>query len=161
MAVKYRGGDVLNFRGDLVALCHFSDTRPLAGSVARFDWRFNAGLSHLWRGKPELLDYGVLTLVPTSGRLSPGRVFLMGLGKEDELSRDLRRDVYRRIFAAAMKLGAEKVAAEGIAVDGIEDNSILEDVQTAVEDQNAGSLEVSIYLRERSVLETARDLASR
>jgi hypothetical protein len=157
MGARFRGGDVLNFRGDLVALCHHSDTHPIKGAAARFDWSFNAGLSRLWRGKPAIMDHGVLTLVPAHGKIPADAVVLVGLGPAETFSRDLRRDIYRRILKSALDMGARTVAAEGLAVKGKVDKKVIKDVEEAISSlDGADDLHVSIFLDERSVLEEAR-----
>ncbi|NOY86173.1 MAG: hypothetical protein GXP52_02585 [Deltaproteobacteria bacterium] len=127
MDVHLRGGEPLKYRGDVILLGHFSDVLPLRGTVASMDWLFNASVSRLWKNRPTLLDFGAQTLIPTQGKLPVSFVILMGLGKEGDFGRDLRREAYRMGIRAMAGLGAERVATEEICMPDDQDLSTVEE----------------------------------
>ncbi len=138
MAVQIRGGNALNYRGDILLLFHPSGVKPLAGTLALLDWRCNAAVSVLWKRKPELFKFGQLTVLATQGKVPTDIVILTGLGSGKEFGRDLRKEAYRLAFDAAVKLGARKVAVEGITLAGLHDKGVLDDLVAA-----AGPFEVN------------------
>ena len=146
MAVKVRGGNLLNFRGDALLLFHHSDVRPLCGSLALADWRLNAAVSILWKRKPELLRFGQLTVVASQGKVPADTIILAGLGPVEEFSSDLRREVYRLALESAVKLGLLRIAVQGTNLENETGNVSLEDLEsalatTSVQDQ----LNVSLF----------------
>ena len=145
MAVQIRGGNALNYRGDVLLLFHPSDVKPLAGTLALLDWRCNAAVSVLWKRKPDLFKFGQLTVLATQGKVPTETVILTGLGSGEEFGRDLRKEAYRLALAAAVKLGGGKVAVEGIPLAGLHDKGVLDDLVAAARPfekngQNAVSL---------------------
>ncbi len=157
MAIRYRGGELLSFRGDVVMLAHFSDIRPLKGTSGQFDWNYNANLSHLWKKRPDLLDHGSLTLIPAQGKIPAGKVILAGLGKREEFSSDLRTDIYRTAIMAAQKLGARSFATEGIPLGDELDEAVIDDFRSSIDSINAlGKLDISLFLNDRSILNAAK-----
>jgi len=131
MAVQIRGGNALNYRGDVLLLFHPSDVKPLAGTLALLDWRCNAAVSVLWKRKPDLFKFGQLTVLATQGKVPTETVILTGLGSGEEFGRDLRKEAYRLALAAAVKLGGGKVAVEGIPLAGLHDKGVLDDLAAA------------------------------
>ena len=146
MAVQIRGGNALNYRGDVLLLFHPSDVKPLAGTLALLDWRCNAAVSVLWKRKPDLFKFGQLTVLATQGKVPTETVILTGLGSGEEFGRDLRKEAYRLALAAAVKLGGGKVAVEGIPLAGLHDKGVLDDLVAAARpfDKN-GQYTVSLF----------------
>ena len=146
MAVQIRGGNALNYRGDVLLLFHPSDVKPLAGTLALLDWRCNAAVSVLWKRKPELFKFGQLTVLATQGKVPTETVILTGLGSGEELGSDLRKEAYRLALDAAVKLGAGKVAVEGIPLAGLHNKGVLDDLATAARPfEKNGKLTVSLF----------------
>ncbi len=131
MAVQIRGGNALNYRGDVLLLFHPSDVKPLAGTLALLDWRCNAAVSVLWKRKPDLFKFGQLTVLATQGKVPTETVILTGLGSGEEFGRDLRKEAYHLALGAAVKLGGGKVAVEGIPLAGLHDKGVLDDLVAA------------------------------
>lgn len=146
MAVQIRGGDALNYRGDVLLLFHPSDVKPLVGTLALLDWRCNAAVSALLRKKPGLFKFGQLTILATQGKIPTQTVIMTGLGSEEEFSPDLRKEAYRLALEAAAKLGGRKVAVEGIPLAGRHDKGVLDDLATAARPfEKNGRLTVSLF----------------
>lgn len=146
MAVQIRGGDALNYRGDVLLLFHPSDVKPLAGTLGLLDWRCNAAVSVLLKRKPGLFNFGQLTVLATQGKIPTQTVVLTGLGSEEEFSRDLRKEAYRLALEAAAKLGGRKVAIEGIPLGGRHDKGVLDDLVAAAKPfERNGQLTVSLF----------------
>ena len=153
MTIQIRGGDSLNYRGDVLLLFHPSDVRPLTGTLALLDWRCNAAVSLLWKKKPGLFKFGQLTALATSRKVPTETVILTGLGPAEDFGLDLRREAYRLAIDAAVRLGAEKVAVEGIAIDGIYDRSVLEDLMEAARAyEKNGTLTISLFSTDKEFI---------
>jgi len=127
MNLHLRGGDPLKYRGDVLILGHFSDIKPLTGTVAHLDWMFNASISNLWKARPDLLDFAGQTLLPTLGKLPFPYLVLMGLGQREAFSGDLRQEIYRMGLQAALGMEARNVGCEGIPVSENMDMSVIDD----------------------------------
>jgi len=165
MAVQIRGGNALNYRGDVLLLFHPSDVKPLTGTLALLDWRCNASVSVLWKKKPDLFKFGQLTVLATQGKVPTQTVVMTGLGTVEEFSRDMRKEAYRLALEAAAKLGGRKIALEGIPLAGLHDKGVLDDlVATARPFEKNGQITVSLFstdkdftlsLRERDDLGTS------
>lgn len=132
MNLHLRGGDPLKYRGDVLILGHFSDIRPLTGTVAYLDWMFNASISNLWKAKSSLLDFGGQALLPTLGKLPFPYLVLMGLGRREKFSLDLRQETYRLGLMAALGMEAQRVGFEGIPVSENMDMSVIDDFSLTV-----------------------------
>ncbi len=146
MAVQIRGGNALNYRGDVLLLFHPSDVKPLAGTLALLDWRCNAAVSILWKRKPDLFKFGQLTVLATQGKVPTQTVVLTGLGTSEELGRDMRIEAYRLALEAAAKLGGRKVAVEGIPLACVHDKGVLDDLVVAAGPfEENGQLTVSLF----------------
>ena len=146
MAVQIRGGNALNYRGDVLLLFHPSDVKPLTGTLALIDWRCNAAISVLWKRKPDLFKFGRLTVLATQGKVPTQTVILVGLGSREEFVSDLRKEAYRLSIDAAMKLKGKKVAVEGIPLAGLHDKGVLDDLVAAAGSFiDNGQLAVSLF----------------
>ena len=69
-------------RGDALGVGIFSDSRPLRGAAGLVDWRLGGFLSQQLTSGRLTGARGELSLVPTGGRLSIEKVFLVGLGAQ-------------------------------------------------------------------------------
>ena len=146
MAIQIRGGNALNYRGDVLLLFHPSDVKPLAGTLALLDWRCNAAVSILWKRKPDLFKFGQLTVLATQGKVPTPTVILTGLGSGEEFGRDLRKEAYRLALDAAVKLGAGKFAVEGIPLAGVHEKGVLSDLVAAARPfEKNGRFNVSFF----------------
>ena len=162
MNIHLRGGEPLKYRGDAILLGHFSNILPLRGTVGTLDWLFNASISQLWKVRPTLLDFGTQTLIPTQGRLPVSFVMLVGLGMEDDLSRDLRREAYRIGIAAMAGLGAGRVAAEEMSMSGDKDLSAVEEFyQIAAELGGLPLSDAALFIKNPETLSAAKASFSR
>jgi len=161
MAVQVRGGNLLNYRGDFLLMFHPSDIKPLTGTVALLDWRCNAAVSVLWKKKPDLFKFGQLTVLATQGKVPTQSAILTGLGPEEELGRDLRKEAYRLAIHAAVKLGGGKAAVEGVPLLGLNDRSALDDlVEVSEPFERNGQLSLSFFSRDKEfILSLRNDIA--
>ncbi|TNF47324.1 hypothetical protein EP232_03525, partial [bacterium] len=132
MDLHLRGGDPLKYRGDVLILSHFSDIRPLTGTVACLDWTFNASISNLWKARSSLLDFGGQTLLPTQGKFPFPYVVLLGLGRREKFSEDLRQEIYRLGLMAALGMQARRIGCEGVPVSDNMDMSVIDDFSRTV-----------------------------
>ncbi|UCG38927.1 MAG: hypothetical protein JSV00_01450 [bacterium] len=160
MEIQIRGGDCLNYRGDVLLLFHHSDVRPLTGSLALLDWRSNAAVSLLWKKKKELLRFGQLTIIATQGKIPTETVILTGLGPSDEFSADLRREGYRLALEAALKIGAVAMAEDGVPLKKGFDKGVLADLQSALSRTGgAETATVALFVQDKEQVPALRDSA--
>lgn len=158
MAVQVRGGNLLNYRGDFLLLFHPSDAKPLTGTVALLDWRCNAAVSVLWKKKPDLFRFGQLTMLATQGKVPTQSVILTGLGADEDLSRDLRKEAYRLALHAASRLGGGKAAVEGISLGGLNDRGVVDDlVEVAGPFERDGQLSLSLFSTDKDFILSLRN----
>jgi len=158
MTVQIRGGNALNYRGDVLLLFHPADVKPLNGTLALLDWRCNAAISVLWKRKPDLFKFGQLTVLATGGKIPTQTVILTGLGPGENFGPDLRAEAYRLALDAAVKLGGGKVAVEGIPLSGLQDEGVLEDLVAAVESfEKRGKLSLSLFSTDKDFILSLRD----
>jgi len=158
MTVQIRGGNSLNYRGDLLLLFHPSDVKPLTGTLALLDWRCNAAVSVLWKRKPDLFKFGQLTVLATGNKIPTETVILTGLGSGEDFGPDLRREAYHLALDASVKLGGGKVAVEGIPLSGIQDKGVLEDLVAAAGSlEKRGKLSLSLFSADKDFILSLRD----
>lgn len=158
MAVQIRGGNALNYRGDILLLFHPSDVKPLKGTLALLDWRCNAAVSRLLKMKPDLFKFGQLTVLATQGKIPTPTVIMTGLGPDEDLDRDLREEAYRLALRAAAGLGGRKVAVEGIPLGGHYEKGVLNDLEKAARVfDNNGQLNVSMFSTDKKFALSLRD----
>lgn len=158
MAVQIRGGNALNYRGDVLLLFHPSDTRPLNGTLALLDWRCNAAVSLLLKRKPDLFRFGQLTALATNRKVPTETVILTGLGAGEDFEKDLRKEAYRLALDAAEKLGGLKIAVEGIPLAGIHDKGVYEDlVSVASRFERDSKLTISMFSTDKDLIFSLRN----
>lgn len=158
MKLHLRGSDPMNFKGDLLILGHFSSVCPLSGYTGMMDWVLNASISRLWKEKPDLLDFGKVTLLASQGKVSPGQVLLLGLGEQEAFTRRFRKEAYGLGFTSAAGLGARKLALEAFPVKGDRDSNIDEDLLAAYDILgNAVPEVVYLYIDSPEVLTSLGD----
>ena len=157
MVLRYRGGDILNFRGDLLALGHFSDLRPLTGPLAWFDWRSNASVSRLWKDREDLFRFGRMTLVASQGKVPAGGVLVAGLGTREHFTVDLRREIYRQILHSARGLRGASLAVEAFPTGGRLGLAAVEDFTAAAREVGQGGPPaVSLFVGDPDLLSKIR-----
>jgi hypothetical protein len=105
----------------LEALCVFvgEDERPLVGTAGFVDWRLCGRLSRLlqegfFTGSPE-----DTLLVPTQGALAIPRLFAIGLGRREGLSRERLEKALGLAGRTLKKAGIRTVALELPALEGL------------------------------------------
>jgi hypothetical protein len=101
--------------GDCLVLTFFSDERPLRGLTGLVDWRLNGKLSRLLLR--QFLDghFQEAMLSTVSGRLSFGRLLLVGLGDRAEFDAQRFRDACLYTFEA---LARAQVGSFAMALPG-------------------------------------------
>ena len=89
---------------DVVVAGFFQDERPLQGSSGWIDWRLNGRLSRILIEKRLTGEWKETTLIPSQGRLTPGLILLIGLGKVKEYSYLRVRELPLYLLEALEKL---------------------------------------------------------
>ncbi len=157
MKLHLRGSDPMSFKGDVLILGHFSSVCPLWGYTGMLDWVLNASVSRLWKEKSDLFDFGNVTLLATQGKVNAGQILLLGLGREDVFTRELRKEAYRLGFTSAAGLGARKLALEAFPVNGDRDSEIDEDLIAVYDDLDTKPEIIYVYIDTPEVLTSLGD----
>jgi len=94
---------------DTIALFCWQDVRPLRGAAGYIDWRTCGALSdpltgHMFRGEP-----AEVMLVPSFGRWGQRRMFVFGLGKVADSSRDTLRAQLENAISVLNEAGIAEV----------------------------------------------------
>ena len=97
-------------RGDTLAVCLFSDVRPLRGAAGLLDWRLNGKLSR-WIGSGRLAgDDGEQTLFPSDKRVAWRSLLALGLGASKDFDEARFRGALQRGLGAMRGLGLRQLA---------------------------------------------------
>jgi len=106
---------------DSAALFVFQDERPLRGLAGYLDWRLCGSFSRiLIEGRFTGVE-GDALLFPTWGRVSPGRVFCFGAGRNEKLDREAFVALCRRACEALSKAGVHGFVGQLPKVVGLDD----------------------------------------
>ena len=94
---------------DVLVIGFFKDERPLKGSSGWIDWRLNGMLSRFLIERKLTGEWKETTLIPSQGRIMPGMILLLGLGKVKEYSYLRLRELSPHLLETLKKLGASSV----------------------------------------------------
>ena len=94
---------------DILVTGFFQDERPLKGSSGWLDWRLNGMISHFLIEKKLTGDWKETTLIPSSGRVTPRRVLLIGLGMVMDYSYLRLRELSSHLFEALKNLNTSSI----------------------------------------------------
>jgi hypothetical protein len=99
------------------ALCLFigEDDRPLGGVAGFVDWRLCGALSRVLKDRFFTGAQGDWLLLPSNGRLPPGRIFVVGLGQRDRLG---AQGLAQVLAHAAQTLSRAQVASVALEIPG-------------------------------------------
>lgn len=162
MRVLVRGGNCLDFAGDILLLYHYSDVRPLEGALGLLDWRCNAVLSRLVKKKTDLFEYGRMSILAPQGKIPSSKVLVTGLGPRGSLDADLRREILMISLLGARKVGGSKIALDtGILERDLGEN-IPEDLTGIIEGSDYGpDFTIALFRHSRSWAGEGRGCAGR
>jgi len=90
---------------DVLVTGFFQDERPLKGTSGWIDWRLNGHLSRFLIGKSLAGTWKETVLIPSQGRMIPGLILLLGLGKVKEYSSLRVRELSPYLLSTLQKLG--------------------------------------------------------
>lgn len=96
--------------GDALAVCLFSDVRPLRGAAGLLDWRLNGKLSSWIESGRFSGDDGEQTLFPSGKRVVWRSVLALGLGASKDFDEARFRGALKRGIATMKGLGLRKLA---------------------------------------------------
>jgi len=94
---------------DVLVTGFFKDERPLKGSSGWIDWRLNGTISHFLIEKKLTGDWKETTLIPSSGRVTPKRILLIGLGMARDYSYLRLRELSSHLFETLKNLNAFRI----------------------------------------------------
>jgi leucyl aminopeptidase len=126
---------------DALAVFVWADVRPLAGVAGHLDWRLCGALSRALLRRDFQGQAGEAMLVPYQGRMKVRRLFVFGLGPQEQArTQDLkaacrsayetmrRAGVQRVVFSAPAKKRAPEVEAAFVKAAQEELGTILESI---------------------------------
>jgi len=108
--VQLAGRRLERIPADLTLVGVTRDERPLRGGAGRVDWRLCGLLSELALEGHLTGDLGEAILLPGTGRLSAGRVLVLGVGPRERLTSVRVEEVVAIAITRSLELGAGRVA---------------------------------------------------
>jgi len=94
---------------DVLVTGMFQDERPLKGTSGWIDWRLNGRLSRLAMDKRLTGDWKETTLIPSSGRIIPRMILLLGLGRTKEYSTIRLRELFGHLLETVKNLRTSSI----------------------------------------------------
>ncbi len=94
---------------DLLVTGMFQDERPIKGTSGWIDWRLNGRLSRLVMDKRLTGDWKETTLIPSSGRITPRMILLLGLGRTKEYSTIRLRELFAHVLETIKNLRTSSI----------------------------------------------------
>ena len=94
---------------DLLVTGMFQDERPFKGTSGWIDWRLNGRLSRLVMDKRLTGDWKETTLIPSSTRITPRMILLLGLGRTKEYSTIRLRELFVHVLETLKNLRTSSI----------------------------------------------------
>jgi len=128
MKVEVKQGSPAAFRGEAMVVCHFEDSRKLAGAALELDRQSGGMIGDLIRrgdftGKP-----AQVSVVYTRGALPVYRILLIGLGQKKEFDLEKARRGFSKAARSVRELGLAEFA---ICLEPVPGSPGLEDMTEA------------------------------
>lgn len=132
MEIKVIVGNIADIEADAIMVNYFEGVERLKGDIAHIDKALGGAISHLIAQGEIKGKLNEVTVVHSLGKLPSARVAIIGLGKQEELSRDkirgavaeacrlLRKKRVGRIATVAQGAGVVDISPEGAAQAAIE-----------------------------------------
>jgi leucyl aminopeptidase len=131
------------YRGEAIVVCHFEDSRKLAGSAYRLDRSSGGLLGEVMKSGDFTGKHAQMSVIYTRGALPARRVLLLGLGKKKEFDLEKLRRAFSKAARSARELGLSEYA---IALDPQDGTRSLEDLtEAAVEGSLLGLYRFTQY----------------
>ena len=127
--VEVRKASVTEYRGELIAVCHFEDARKLEGAALELDRASGGILGDLLKHGYFTGKHAQVSVVYTRGALPVRRVLLLGLGKKNECDLEKLRRGFSKASRSVRELGIGEFA---IRLEPIGKSHSLEDLTEAV-----------------------------
>lgn len=83
--LKITSDSLDDVENDLALVLAYQDVRPLRGQAGLLDWRLNGSLSQLIKEQRFQGQMGEALLMPSNGRVGSKELFILGLGKSQEI----------------------------------------------------------------------------
>ena len=129
MKVRVKKGDPAAFRGEAIVVCHFEDSKKLAGAAYRLDRSSKGLLGEVMKSGDFTGKHAQVSVIYTRGALPARRVLLLGLGKKKEFNLERVRKAFSKAARTARELGLAEFA---ICLDVPDGARSLEDMAEAV-----------------------------
>jgi leucyl aminopeptidase len=121
MEINVVSGDIASFEADAIIINYFEGMERPEGIAANIDGILNGAISKL-AGQDEIKGkLNEITIIHSLGRISAGRVVIIGLGKKEELSLDKVRGAVAEACRFLRVKGVKSIAtvAQGAGIAGI------------------------------------------
>ncbi|MGH0034351.1 MAG: M17 family peptidase N-terminal domain-containing protein [Myxococcota bacterium] len=146
--IEFASGPLERIPADLAVVAVTTDERPFRGGAGRVDWRLCSLLSELALEGHVTGTLGEAVLLPGIGRLSVGRILIIGAGARDELGAARVRELVETAVGRSLELGAARVALPALGWSQDDWPRLAEPVLAGLADALAGGAEgQSIQLR--------------
>ncbi|HET6491299.1 MAG TPA: leucyl aminopeptidase [Syntrophales bacterium] len=129
MKVRVKKADPVAFSGEAIVVCHFEDSKKLAGAAYRLDRGSGGLLGEVMKSGDFTGKHAQVSVIYTRGALPARRVLLLGLGRKKEFDLERLRKAFSRAARTARELGLAEFA---ICLDIPDRARSLEDMTEAV-----------------------------
>ena len=126
MEIRVSIGDITEWPGAAIVVNLFDGVKEPAGSTGAVDRALEGAISRLIEEGEISGRSGEMTLVHTLGKMSPARVLVAGLGKQDDFTVDTVRSVAAESCRRLRRTGVDEVAsiAHGAGIAGLDAGAV-------------------------------------
>ena len=149
MDIKVKIGDISKTRADTILLGIFKDGKKLSGDLVDVDKLLDGEVTKLIKQGEIKGKLGEITVVHSLGKLPAGRVAILGLGKNKELTPDKIRIALADACRTLRKKGAKHIDTALVGV-GVNDINAETSAQTITEGAILGLYTFTRHLSKKS-----------
>jgi len=118
MKVDVKKGSPSAFRGEAIVVCHFEDSRKLAGAALQLESSSGGCLGEVLKTGDFTGKHAQVSVIYTRGALPVRRIVLLGLGKKKDFDPEKLRRAFSKAARTIRELGIPAFAASLDSVDG-------------------------------------------
>jgi hypothetical protein len=137
--------DIRKLETEAVIVGFFEDVRPLKGLAGELDWLLCGTLSDLIASGKLRGSLGDVALLTSKNKIPAQKIFMIGLGRSQELSPALLRSVARTAAASALGAGITSAALEYFPAAGLEPAASIRALRNGLQD-GAGTQALDVAL---------------
>ncbi|MGE5855520.1 MAG: M17 family peptidase N-terminal domain-containing protein [Syntrophaceae bacterium] len=146
--------DVRKVEAEALVVGCFEDVRPLKGMAGELDWLLCGGLSHLLLKGHFTGALGDTALTTSRGKIKVGKLFMVGMGPQDQTSEETTRSFSRAVAKGLLNAGVASSVIEYVPVSGQDESRHLRAIQDGLREGSEGrGLTVQLLVQDPLVYE--------